>query len=374
MAIKIPDSVTVIWESAFNGCESLTCIEIPKDTAKIDINAFSRCKNLTTVIFSDSVSNINSSAFYDCKRLTCVLVANIFSWCNIAFEYDTSNPLYYAKNLFLNGIKLETLEIPSGVQVIKKHAFVNAECLKAVSIPKSVIGIADGAFEGCTNIKRVYYEGSKADWENLPISANNDALKNAEIYYNATPSNYYCTVTCAVTSGGTVTVDKNTYDPGETVTVTAKPFSGYRLGTILVDGAAITGSTFKAEKNHTVSAVFEKLPVQGGDETFRIGDISVRRASGEALAEIPNGDSLATIPVTNLASTDGVTLMIACYTAAGQYQCMTFVTFEDVPTGATLKVTTPVSNSSGKIVGMKAFIVKSLFDLSPVGNCAAFGM
>lgn len=374
MAIKIPDSVTVIWESAFNGCESLTCIEIPKDTAKIDINAFSRCKNLTTVIFSDSVSNINSSAFYDCKKLTSVLVANIFSWCNIAFEYDTSNPLYYAKNLFLNGIKLETLEIPSGVQVIKKHAFVNAECLKAVSIPKSVIGIADGAFEGCTNIKRVYYEGSKADWENLPISANNDALKNAEIYYNATPSNYYCTVTCAVTSGGTVTVDKNTYDPGETVTVTAKPFSGYRLGTILVDGAAITGSTFKAEKNHTVSAVFEKLPVQGGDETFRIGDISVRRASGEALAEIPNGDSLATIPVTNLASTDGVTLMIACYTAAGQYQCMTFVTFEDVPTGATLKVTTPVSNSSGKIVGMKAFIVKSLFDLSPVGNCAAFGM
>ena len=374
MAIKIPDSVTVIWESAFNGCESLTCIEIPKDTAKIDINAFSRCKNLTTVIFSDSVSNINSSAFYDCKKLTSVLVANIFSWCNIAFEYDTSNPLYYAKNLFLNGIKLETLEIPSGVQVIKKHAFVNAECLKAVSIPKSVIGIADGAFEGCTNIKRVYYEGSKADWENLPISANNDALKNAEIYYNATPSNYYCTVTCAVTSGGTVTVDKNTYDPGETVTVTAKPFSGYRLGTILVDGAAITGSTFKAEKNHTVSAVFEKLPVQGGDETFRIGDISVRRASGEALAEIPNGDSLATIPVTNLASTDGVTLMIACYTAAGQYQCMTFVTFEDVPTGATLKVTTPVSNSSGKIVGMKAFIVKSLFDLSPVGNYAAFGM
>lgn len=142
----------------------------------------------------------------------------------------------------------------------------------------------------------------------------------------------------------------------------------------MVDGAAITGSTFKAEKNHTVSAVFEKLPVQGGDETFRIGDISVRRASGEALAEIPNGDSLATIPVTNLASTDGVTLMIACYTAAGQYQCMTFVTFEDVPTGATLKVTTPVSNSSGKIVGMKAFIVKSLFDLSPVGNYAAFGM
>lgn len=306
--------------------------------------------------------------------LTTVSITSIPAWCNISFEYDTSNPLYYAKSLYLNGVKLETLEIPSGVQVIKEHAFVNAECLTAVSIPKSVIGIAAGAFAGCTNIQRVYYEGSKADWEDLPISADNDALEKADIYYNATPSDYYCTVTCAVSPGGTVTVDKNTYAPGETVTVTAKPFSGYRLDTILVDGTAISGNTFAAAKNHTVSAVFEKLPVSGGDETFRIGDISVCTASGEALAAIPKGECLATIPVTNLSAPGSVTVMIACYTAAGQYQGMTFVGFEDVPTGAALKVTTPISNSGGMIAGIKAFIVKSPFDITPVGNAVVFGL
>lgn len=373
-AITIPDSVTIIGSDAFRNCESLTCIEIPKSTTKIDSSAFSRCSNLTTVVFSGNISCINSSAFYDCKKLTSVFVTNIRSWCNIAFEYDTSNPLYYAKNLYLNGVKLETLEIPSGVQVIKEHAFVNAECLTAVSIPKSVIGIAAGAFAGCTNIQRVYYEGSKADWEGLPISADNDALKKADIYYNATPSDYYCTVTCAVSPGGTVTVDKNTYASGETVTVTAKPFSGYRLDTILVDGTAISGNTFTAAKNHTVSAVFEKLPVSGGDETFRIGDISVCTASGEALAAIPKGECLATIPVTNLSAPGSVTVMIACYTAAGQYQGMTFVGFENVPTGAALKVTTPISNSGGTIAGIKAFIVKSPFDITPVGNAVVFGL
>ena len=370
--VDLPQGITSIGKGAFEGCRSLTAITIPSGVESIGDSAFDNCESLVSIDIPSSVVSISGSNF--CYMLTTVSITSIPAWCNISFEYDTSNPLYYAKSLYLNGVKLETLEIPSGVQVIKEHAFVNAECLKAVSIPKSVIGIAAGAFAGCSNIERVYYAGSKADWESLPISAGNDALMEADIYYNATPSDYYCTVTCAVSPGGTVTVDKNTYAPGETVTVSAKPFTGYRLDTILVDGTAIPGNTFPAAKNHTVSAVFEKLPTYGGDETFRIGDISVCTASGEALAAIPKGESLATIPVTNLSAPGGITVMIACYTAAGQYQGMTFVSFEDVPTGATLKVTTPISNSGGTIAGIKAFIVKSPFDITPVGNAVVFGL
>ena len=373
-AITLPSALGSIEERTFARCEALSAVTLPAALSSIGSNAFEGCSNLTSITIPNAMSSVGDYAFYGCKQLEGVFISDLSAWSDITFASDTASPLYYAKNLYLNGIKVETLEIPSGVQVIKEHAFVNAECLTAVSIPKSVIGIAAGAFAGCTNIKRVYYEGSKADWENLPISADNDALKEADIYYNATPSDYYCTVTCAVSPGGTVTVDKNTYAPGETITVMAKPFSGYRLDTILVDGAAITGNTFPATKNHTVSAVFEKLPVSGGDETFRIGDISVCTASGEALAAIPKGECLATIPVTNLSVPGNVTVMIACYTAAGQYQGMTFVGFEDVPTGATLKVTTPISNSAGTIAGIKAFIVRSPFNVTPIGNAVAFGL
>ena len=372
--VTLPSALSSIEDWTFWSCENLSAVSLPTTVSSIGYMAFGGCSSLTSIAIPQNLVNVDEYAFNSCDQLERILISDLSAWCSITFASDISNPLYSAKNLYLNGVKVETLEIPNGVQVIKEHAFVNAECLTAVSVPKSVIGIAAGAFAGCTNIQRVYYEGSKADWEDLPISADNDALKKADIYYNATPSDYYCTVTCAVSPGGTVTVDKNTYDPGETVTVTALPFSGYRLDTILVDGTAISGNTFAAAKNHTVSAVFEKLPVSGGDETFRIGDISVCTASGEALAAIPKGECLATIPVTNLSAPGSVTVMIACYTAAGQYQGMTFVGFEDVPTGAALKVTTPISNSGGTIAGIKAFIVKSPFDITPVGNAVVFGL
>ena len=76
--------------------------------------------------------------------------------------------------------------------------------------------------------------------------------------------------------------------------------------------------------------------------------------------------------VTNLASAGDTLVLLGAYTAAGQYQGMMWVSVEDVPIGATIKVTLPVNNANGSIKNLKAFPVSSLSDLTPVGKAVSF--
>lgn len=40
------------------------------------------------------------------------------------------------------------------------------------------------AFVDCSNLKRVFYEGSKEDWRAIKVSGYNDELTEAEIVFN----------------------------------------------------------------------------------------------------------------------------------------------------------------------------------------------
>ena len=52
--IRIPESVTKIDDSTFEGCSGLTSITIPKSVTKIGDRAFYGCENLTIITPSGS--------------------------------------------------------------------------------------------------------------------------------------------------------------------------------------------------------------------------------------------------------------------------------------------------------------------------------
>ena len=107
-------------------------------------------------------------------------------------------------------------------------------------------------------------------------------------------------------------------------------------------------------------------------EEYKINSITVRDNDGAVLSAIPNGDCLATVSIKNLASEGNTLVFLAAYTSTGQYQGMLWVSVEDLPVGATIKVSLPVDNSDGKIANLKAFTVASFSNLTPLGEAVSF--
>ena len=165
-SIIIPNSVTSIENGTFYECSSLTSVIIPNSITSIDDYAFSGCSSLTSVTFGNNVTTIGGYAFRSCLNLTSVHISDLSAWCNINFfispipysnNFDySSNPLYFARHLYLNGEEVKDLVIPDGVTSISNCAFINCTSLTSISIPNSVTSIGSNAFWNCSELTSVY--------------------------------------------------------------------------------------------------------------------------------------------------------------------------------------------------------------------------
>ena len=117
--VTIPDSVTSIGYSAFDGCSNLASVEIPDSVTSIGNEAFRGCTGLTSVTIGDSVTSIGDHAFDGCTGLTSVTIGdNVTTIGQSAFDGCSS---------------LESVTIPAGVTSIGYYTFYNCKSLTSVT-------------------------------------------------------------------------------------------------------------------------------------------------------------------------------------------------------------------------------------------------
>ncbi|MBQ8427738.1 MAG: leucine-rich repeat domain-containing protein, partial [Clostridia bacterium] len=145
-------------------------------------------------------------AFYNCTSLAKVnYTGTIDGWAQIEFGDSTANPIYYAKNLYINDIlvtdanittatkisdyafdsceSLTSVTIGNSVTSIGTYAFYNCYSLTSVVIGDSVTSIGYAVFHGCSGLTKVYYQGTASEWGAISIDSYNTPLTNATRYY-----------------------------------------------------------------------------------------------------------------------------------------------------------------------------------------------
>ena len=137
------------------GGEELTELTLPAGLAVVGKYTFSGASALTRVSIPASVKQVEEGAFKGCTGLTRVDVPDLKSWLDIAFAYESSNPVSLAHHLYVEGEELTNLVILDGVTAIRDYAFYGCEGLTRVEVDADVTNIGSKAFRLCTNLAEV---------------------------------------------------------------------------------------------------------------------------------------------------------------------------------------------------------------------------
>ena len=170
--IKIPDGVTRIGAMAFRGCSGLTGIEIPANVSEIAESAFDGCSGLTSIKIPDGVTRIGKSAFRGCSRLTNIEIpSNVleigdyaFSGCSGLTGIKIPDDVTRIGNSTFQGCsRLTNIEIPSNVSEIGDFAFNGCSGLIGIKIPDGVTRIGEVAFCGCSGLTSIEIPSSVSE-------------------------------------------------------------------------------------------------------------------------------------------------------------------------------------------------------------------
>ena len=133
-SVKLPDTIKIIEDSAFELCGSLKEIKLPNSIFHIGDGAFARCGALKNIVIPESAVSLGNMVFRKCYSLERAEIL--------------SKPSMLPYGMFRECTALKEIVIAEGTEKIGAQAFVMCESLETVTIPKGVKEIGDLSFNG----------------------------------------------------------------------------------------------------------------------------------------------------------------------------------------------------------------------------------
>ena len=132
--------VMEIGNSAFNGYQFIRSVVIPEGVTRI-WDGFSGCTKLETVTLPTTLELIGLGAFANCSSLASIEIPEGVTEIH--------------QNAFSGCAKLEMVTLPTSLKQIEINVFFGCSSLTSIKIPEGMTGIYNNAFSGCTNLETV---------------------------------------------------------------------------------------------------------------------------------------------------------------------------------------------------------------------------
>ena len=157
--VKMPSSLSHMGQEVFFHCEQLSSIQIPEGVSVIPINAFIYCQALADVVLPSTLDTIQSSAFRQCLALPHITLPSgikflddyAFEGCSALQDINLPEGLSsIGRSVFRNCTSLKSITLPEGVTSISEYMFANCSALREVHMPDCIRQIGVSAFQNCS--------------------------------------------------------------------------------------------------------------------------------------------------------------------------------------------------------------------------------
>ncbi len=201
-SVTFSSKLTIISQFAFRDCDVLERVTVPEGITKIAQSAFYNCDKLDRVSLPKSLTHIENNAFDECTALTTVVFSGTADdWAAIEVGSVNASPLRYA-TLYIDNV--EPTDVTITATTIGRYAFYRCSALDDVILADSVETINDQAFASSgiktlvigsgvksigyaaakdTELQKVYYHGTEAEWSQITVENTNANILDATRYY-----------------------------------------------------------------------------------------------------------------------------------------------------------------------------------------------